>query len=134
MKKMVQAAATVLLIVLVTLVDIPLLPVTLIPDAEAIFGVRRRTAVIAYSAGAATASVASQSAAASQPQSAPPPQQTSAPQSASAVPIGTVAAALPEECVSVTIGNVQYHECQGSYYRTAFQGNSLVYVVVEKPL
>jgi len=126
-------------------IDIPLLSIDLVPEAEAVLGVRRRTrrrtAVVAYSAGAATAAAASSSAAATQQQAAPPPQQSVAPppqqappQAVSAVPVGTIVETLPATCTPVTVGNVQYQECGGSFYRTAFQGNSLVYVVVERPL
>ena len=118
-------------------IDIPLLSFNLVPEAEAVLGVRRRTrrrtAVVAYSAGAATATAASGAAAAAQQQAAPPPQQAP-PQAVSAVPVGTIVETLPATCTPVTVGNVQYQECGGSFYRTAFQGNSLVYVVVERPL
>ena len=130
-------------IVLSAVADIPILPVDLVSEAEAVFGVRRRTArrtaVVAYSAGAASASAAAQ-------QQAPPPQQTAPaqetaqqqapppPQQVSAVPVGTIAQALPGGCTPVTVGNVQYQKCEEVFYRTAFQGNSLVYVVVDKPL
>lgn len=137
MKTILKNMAFAILLGLMTVVDIPLLPVQLVPDAEAVFGVRRRTArrtaVVAYSAGAATATAA----AASQQQAAaaPAPQQPApVPQPVSAVPIGTVVTTLPAGCTPVTVGNVKYQECAGSFYRTAFQGNNLVYVVSEKPL
>lgn len=142
MKTIVKKTAIAIILVLLSAVDIPLLPVQLVPEAQAIFGVRRRTAVIAYSAGAATATAANQASASSQQQAAPAPQQAApapppqAPpaQPASAVPVGTIVKTLPEKCIPVTIGNVQYQDCGGSFYRTAFQGNNLVYVVVDKPL
>lgn len=134
MKTILKSAAFAILLVLMTVVDIPLLPVEMVPDAEAIFGVRRRTAVVAYSAGATSAAAASNAASAPQ-QPAPPPQQPApAPQPVSAVPIGTVVETLPGGCIPVTVGNVKYQDCAGSFYRTAFQGNNLVYVVSEKPL
>ena len=130
--------------VLSAIADIPILPVDLVSDAEAVFGVRRRTArrtaVVAYSAGAATAASAS----AATQQQAPPPQQTQPPpppqqqvtmaESTSAVPVGTIVQALPQGCIPVTVGNVQFQKCNEVFYRAAFQGNSLVYVVVDKPL
>jgi len=142
MKTIVKKTAIAIILVLLSAVDIPLLPVQLVPEAQAIFGVRRRTAVIAYSAGAATATAANKASASSQQQAAPAPQQAApapppqAPpaQPASVVPIGTIVEMLPEKCIPVTIGNVQYQDCGGSFYRTAFQGNNLVYVVVDKPL
>lgn len=137
------AAATIVLSVML-LADIPLLPVQLVPEAQAIFGVRRRTAVVAYSAGAAEARRAAemsqqQEAAAQQQapaatQSPASPQQAGAVHSASPVPIGTVVKALPSGCDSVTVNDRNYSDCGGRFYKAAFQGNTLVYVVVERPL
>ena len=139
MEKIMKNTALAILLVLMMVVDIPLLPVEMVPEAEAILGVRRRvarrTAVVAYSAGAASAAAVSHAAAAPQQQAAPPPQQPVPPaQPVSAVPIGTVVETLPGGCTPVTVGNVKYQDCAGSFYRTAFQGNNLVYVVSEKPL
>lgn len=130
MKTILKSLTPVIVIVLLTIVDIPLLPVELVPEAQAIFGVRRRTAVVAYSAGAASANAKASS---SQQQVAPAPQPAAA-QPVSAIPVGTIEEKLPAECVAVTVGNVKYQECSGVFYRTAFQGNNLVYVVVDKPL
>jgi len=144
MNTIVKNAACATLLLLMMVVDIPLLPVELVPDAEAIFGVRRRTAVIAYSAGAASgaaAASAKQQQTAPPPQQAPPPQpaaapqqQASPPQPVSAVPVGTVVETLPGKCVAVTVANVSYQDCEGTFYRAAFKANNLVYVSVEKPL
>lgn len=139
--KIKKIAATGLILGSMIMADIPLLPVELVPEAQAIFGVRRRTAVIAYSAGAASAK-----AAAPQQQAAPPPQQAApapqpAPQAAAptysqppAVPVGTVVETLPQQCVAVTVANTKYQDCNNTFYRTAFKGNQLVYVVVDKPI
>ena len=133
MKTVLKITATTLFLVLMLIVDIPILPVELVPEAQAILGVRRRTArrtaVIVHSADESAAS-----AAASQQQAAPPQQQAAAAQSASGVPVGTVASALPAGCKAVTVGDTQYQDCGGSFYKTAFQGNNLVYVVVESPI
>ncbi len=110
--------------------DIPLLPVELVPEAQAIFGVRRRTAVVAYSAGAAS----QQQAAAASQQAAPAPQPAAPAPSPSAVPIGSVVETLPQKCVAVTVANNQYQDCNNTFYRTAFMGDKLVYVVVDKPI
>ena len=135
MKTVLQSLAAAFILVLMTIVDIPLLPVELVPEAQAIFGVRRRTAVVAYSAGAASASAA-HSSASSQQQAAPSPapQPAPQPQHASAIPVGTIAEALPGNCIAVTVANVKYDDCDGVFYRTAFQGDNLVYVVVDNPL
>lgn len=167
MKIIVKIAVANLVLAVLLIVDIPILPVELVPEAEAVFGVRRRTArrtaVVAYSAGAATASATSAAAASSQQQAAAAQQQAAAAQqqaaaaqeqatqaqqqaatvqqqaavagaATSAVPVGTVVEMLPEGCKAVTVDNIKYQDCGGSFYRTAFQGNSLVYVVVENPL
>lgn len=54
--------------------------------------------------------------------------------SPSSVPIGTVVQALPDGCQATVSKGVSYSNCGGTYYRAAFQGSNLVYVVVEKPL
>jgi hypothetical protein len=43
--------------------------------------------------------------------------------------VGTVVSALPAGCKPETKGGVEYQNCGGVYYRAAFQGNNLVYVV-----
>jgi hypothetical protein len=95
-------------------------------------GVARRTTrrVVATEAAVATTAAASATAAAaSAPQPAAPP----AASSASAVPIGTVVQALPAGCTAVVVNGVSYSDCKGVFYKAAFQGNNLVYVVVPKP-
>jgi len=98
-------------------------------------GVARRTTrrVVATEAAVATttAATATAAAAASTPKPAPPP---AAPPAVSAVPIGTAVQTLPAGCTSVVVNGVSYSDCGGVFYRAAFQGNNLVYVVVEKPL
>ena len=125
------------------MVDVPFLPIQLVPEAQAIFGVRRRTAVVAYSAGAASgeaaATASQQQAAAAQKQAAAAQQQTAAaatpaPPPAAAgqpLPVGTVVSALPQGCVSTPVGGVEYYYCGGNFYRAVFQGNQLVYVTAQ---
>jgi hypothetical protein len=104
-------------------------------------GVARRTTrrVVATEAEVATATAATaaatQSAAAAAPKPAapPPPAPQPAAQAAGVVPIGTVVQALPGGCTSIVVGGVDYSDCGGAFYKAAFQGNNLVYVVVEKP-
>ena len=154
MKTIMKIAATTIVLVLTLIADISLLSFELVPDAHAIFGVRRRTAVVAYSVGkssAASASaaaasqqqnataqqqaaVAQQQAATAQQQAAVSQQQLAASQAVSGVPIGTVVEALPAGCQAVTVSNSQYQDCGGSFYKAAFQGNKLIYVVVGNPL
>ena len=127
MKTILKITTIAIVLILTLIVDIPILPVELVPDADAVMGVRRRTrrrtAVVVHSADTAAAS----SAAASQQQAAPA-------QTSSGVAVGTVAQALPAGCKSVKVGDTQYQDCADSFYKTAFQGNNLVYVVVEKPI
>ena len=126
--------------------DVAILSLHLVPEAEAIFGVRRRTAVVAYSAGAATAHAtdsaamaqSQQQAAAAQQQAAAAKQQAAAatppPPAAAAgkpLPLGTVVSALPQGCVSTPVGGVEYYYCGGNFYRAVFQGNQLVYVTAK---
>jgi hypothetical protein len=44
-----------------------------------------------------------------------------------------VVASLPAGCSGVTKGGVQYYQCGSVFYRSAFQSNNLVYVVVQQP-
>ena len=129
--------------------DVPFLPIQMVPEAQAIFGVRRRTAVVAYSAGAASgeakAAASSQQAAAAQQQAAAAQQQAAAAQQKAAaaapppppaaagqpLPVGTVVSALPSGCVSTPVGGVEYYYCGGNFYRAVFQGNQLVYVTAQ---
>lgn len=108
------------------------LPLPTIKQAQAIVGapatpvsvagVARRTAV-------RTTAVAASSAAAASAASAPPPPP---PAGASALPLGTVVSALPAGCASVQLHGTSYFNCQGTYFRPAYQGQDVVYIV-EKP-
>jgi type IV secretory pathway TrbL component len=73
--------------------------------------------------------VAQQQAATAQQQAAVAQQQAQAAHPAGAPAIGTVVSALPAGCVATPKGGVEYYNCAGVYYRAAFQGNNLVYVV-----
>jgi len=133
--------------------------VTLVRDAHAIIGrplspvsvagVARRTTYRAVAYGstataAATSATAQQQAATAQQQSATaqqqsataqqqaaagqkPPAQAAAPAGTPAV--GSIVKTLPAGCVQEAKGGVEYQRCGNVYYRAAFQGNSLVYVV-----
>ncbi len=80
------------------------------------------------------AATAQQQAATAQQQQAIAQQQAAvAQQQASPVPVGTVIPKLPGGCTSITVQGVNYSDCGGAFYKAAFQGNNLVYVVVEKP-
>jgi hypothetical protein len=108
-------------------------------------GVARRTTRRAVAAGAATASAASaasasaaqasaaQASAAAAQASAASAQAsaTKAAAPAGAPAVGSVVASLPAGCTAVTKDGVEYQNCGGVYYRAAFQGNNLVYVVAQ---
>ena len=151
MKIIMKIAAITIVLILMLIADISFLSFELVPEAQAIFGVRRRTAVVAYSAGKASASataasqqqaatanqqaaVAQQQAATAQQQVAAAQQQAAVSPAASGVPIGSVVETLPGGCKAVTVSNSQYQDCGGSFYKAAFQGNKLIYVVVGNPL
>jgi len=114
-------------------------------------GVARRTTrrvvaaeSTATQASAANSAAAQQQAATAQQQSATAQQQSATAQqqaataqqqaAASSRPpgapaVGAVVTALPAGCKPETRSGVEYQNCGGVYYRAAFQGNNLVYVV-----
>jgi hypothetical protein len=124
---------------------------TLVREAQAIVGapatpmsvagVARRTTVRAASATAATtqqqqataqqqAETAKQQEATAKQQAATAQQQAAAAARPPGAPaVGTVVNALPAGCKPETKSGVEYQNCGGVYYRSAFQGNNLVYVV-----
>lgn len=91
----------------------------------------RRTVAVTSTATAAAATSAAQASAAAASASAAAASAASA-QAAGAPPVGTIVTALPPGCAQVQVNGVAYSNCGGVYYRAAFQGESLVYVV-EKP-
>jgi nucleoid-associated protein YgaU len=131
-------------------VGIPVTPVS-------VAGVARRTTrrVVAIEATAATAAatsaaattsataqqqaataqqqqaVAQQQAATATQQQAVAQQQAAAQQPAAALPVGSIVTTLPAGCTQVTKNGIAYQSCGGVYYRAAFQGNNLVYVVAQ---
>jgi hypothetical protein len=132
---------------------------TLTHDAAAIIGapftpmsyagVARRTTrrVVAVEATATTSAIAQQQAATAQQQQAVAQQQAATAQQQQAVAqqqaaaaskqagvaVGTVVPALPSGCSPTQKGGVEYYRCGSVYYRSAFQGSNLVYVVVQQP-
>jgi hypothetical protein len=49
------------------------------------------------------------------------------------LPIGTVVTALPAGCVTSPKDGIAYYDCAGVYYRAAVQGESIRYMVVQRP-
>ena len=132
MKTMLKILVIVTMPLFVLTADLPFLMVDLVPDAHAIFGVRRRAlrrgVIIGEAAATSTNAAATTTA---QQQSATAQQQTAAPTPATPgtiLPMGTIVHTLPAGCPAKTIGGVEYYFCGGNYYRTAFQGSNLVYV------
>jgi hypothetical protein len=87
-------------------------------------GVARRTTrrVVVAQSSATQAAAASTAA-------TPPPAQASPARPAGAPPAGAVVSSLPAGCKPETRDGVEYQNCGGVYYRAAFQGSNLVYVV-----
>ena len=140
MKTILKITVIAISLVLLLIADLSFMSVALVPEADAIFGVRRRMfrrgVIIGESAGAAaasqTAATSHQQAAPAQPQAAPavPPPPPAA-GGGKPLPLGTVVAALPAGCVSTPVGGVEYYYCGGNFYRAVFQGNKLVYVTAK---
>lgn len=61
----------------------------------------------------------------------PPPPATTT--TGGALAIGTVVTSLPDGCTSKSVDNTEYYNCGPNWYRTAFQGNTLVYVTTDPP-
>ena len=138
MKTILKITVIAISLALLLIADLSFMSVALVPEADAIFGVRRRMfrrgVIIGESAGEASANAAAshQQAAPAQPQAAPaapPPPPPVA--SGKPLPLGTVVAALPAGCVSTPVGGVDYFYCGGNFYRAVFQGNKLVYVTAK---
>ena len=118
-------------------------PIGFIPSAEAIIGrpatpmsyagVARRTAFRAPIAMADTAAVAHTAAVVTTAAVATTAVVASSEEMAAAsqpvLEVGTAVAALPGGCESAVVNGVSYQKCGGVYYRPAYQGNTLVYVV-----
>jgi hypothetical protein len=136
MKTMLKIAVVATALVLMLIADVPLLHVQLVPEAQAIFGVRRRSfrrgAVVGYTAAEAAAHE-QQATPAQQQQAAPAPAPSPPPPAAAGkpLPLGTVVHALPAGCTSTPVGGVEYYYCGGNFYRAVFQGNQLVYVTAK---
>jgi hypothetical protein len=141
MKTTLKIAVITISLILMLIADVPFLSVLLVPEADAIFGVRRRAfrrgviigSTMAASEAAATShqqSASQQQATTAQPQAvAPPPPAQAA--SGKPLPLGTVVSALPAGCTSTPVGGVEYYYCGGNFYRAVFQGNKLVYVTAQ---
>lgn len=149
MRQISKSAATVIILFLVVMADIPYLSQLLVPEAQALRG---RGAAFAIGAAAGSASTASaeaeaaaaqQQAAAAQQQAAEAEQQlaiekekaaTSPPPTAapgSPLPLGTVVASLPAECTPTPVGDVNYYYCGGNFYQAVFEGSTLKYVTTK---
>jgi len=143
MKTIIKIAVMAISLVLMLIADVPFVTEKLVPEAEAILGVRRRAhrrgVVVGYTAGAASeaAAMSHQATATQQPapaqqQAAPAAPATPTPAATGKpLPLGTVVSALPAGCTSTPVGGVEYYYCGGNFYRAVFQGNNLVYVTAK---
>lgn len=154
MKTIRKIAVVATSVVPMLIADVPRLLVQLVPDAHAILGTRRRTAVVVgtevHAADEAQMAKAQQQTAAAQQQAAASQQQAAAAKEEAAaakqqaaaappapaaagqpLPLGTVVSALPGGCTSTPVGGVEYYYCGGNFYRAMFQGNTLVYVTAK---
>ena len=103
----------------------------LVPEAQAVLGVRRRSARRGVVVGESMAASQQAAAASSQQQATAAPAQPAAAATPGALPLGTMVTTLPAGCAAVTVGGVQYQHCGVDYYRTAFQGGNVVYVTAQ---
>lgn len=137
MKTTLKITVAFIALVLMLIADVPVLLEQLVPEAHAIFGVRRRAArrgvVVGYTMGEASASAAAANQAATAQEQATAPAPASPPPAADGkpLPLGTVVSALPAGCTSTPVGGVEYYYCGGNFYRAVFQGNQLVYVTAQ---
>ena len=114
--------------------------VTLLREAHAVVGApltpvsaagvaRRTTRRVVVAETSATQAAAESTAATQQQQAATAQQQAATARPPGAPAIGTVVTTLPAGCKPETRDGVEYQNCGGVYYRAAFQGANLVYVV-----
>lgn len=146
MKSFVKIAGVLAGLALIFLFD--LVSLSLVPEAEAIAGVRRRTArrtavIVGSSSAAAVSSANAQTAAAqqdaananaeaaaAQQQAAAAQQQAAAAQQQTAAPAPTaMVASLPAGC---TTAGAMFN-CGGVYYKAYMSGSQIVYGVVPGP-
>lgn len=108
--------------------------IDLVSEAQAVLGVRRRSArrgaAVGYSAGAAAANSAN-AAAASQPAAAPAPAPAAAAPVYGPLPMGTIVSVLPAGCTAMTAGGIQYQHCGENYFQAVLQGSTLVYMTAK---
>jgi pyruvate/2-oxoglutarate dehydrogenase complex dihydrolipoamide acyltransferase (E2) component len=147
LKIAVLAPASVLMFLADAPPEIPAPYVQLVPEAQAILGVRRRAFRRGVVVGDAVATSEArdmeaqqqqqqQQQAAAAPAPAPPPVAAPTPAPAPAtdgkpLPLGTVVPAPPSGCTATPVGGVQYYYCGGNFYRAVFQGTTLVYVTAQ---
>jgi len=116
-----------------------------VPEAEAIAGVRRRTArrtaIVVGSSSAAAASSANAQAAAAQQQTAEAQQQTAAAQQQTAAAQQQAAAAAPAPAPTAMVASLPagcvsagaVFQCGNVYYKPYMSGSQVVYGVVPGP-
>ncbi len=86
-----------------------LLPVevSMVPEAHADFGTRRRTAVVAYSAGKSSGASEGTAATTAAPAPAPAAPAPAPAATGEPLPLGTVVTSLPAGCTAAPVGGVE---------------------------
>ena len=143
MKTILKISVVATALSLLLIADVDFLMMQLVPDADAVYGTRRRTrrrtAVVVSAASKESAeSTSQQSTAPQQPAEAQPQPAAATPAPApppagtgKALPMGTVVTSLPGGCTAKEVGGTEYYACGANYYRAAFQGDKLVYVTTK---
>ena len=159
MKQTYRIAGATIVLVVMSIADIPYLSVELVPEAHALRG-RGAAFAIGAAAGSARSSSADADAAAAQQQAAAAQQAAVAEAAAAqqqsaaekektaaaqkeaaeakqaaagggALPLGTVVPHLPEGCKPIPSGGVTYYHCGGNVYQAAYEGSTLKYVTTK---
>jgi hypothetical protein len=148
MKPVYRIAGALMVLFLMSIADIPNLPVKLVSDAHALRG-RGAAFVVgaavgsAHSSSEASSAAAQQQAATAQQQAAVAQQQAATAQQQAAVaqqqaaasgtplPLGTVVASLPAGCTPTPVGGVTYYSCSGNFYQAVYEGSTLKYITTK---
>ena len=142
MKSFIKFSVVVMTAILMYFTDVSIQPsrmtvgLDLVSEAQAVLGVRRRSArrgaAVGYAAGAADANAANAATAqAAQPAPAPAPAPASAAPVYGPLPVGTVVSMLPDGCTQMVANGVSYQHCGENYFQAVMQGSNLVYITAK---
>jgi hypothetical protein len=141
MKPVYRIAGALMVLFVMSIADIPNLPVKLVSDAHALRG-RGASFVVgaavgsAHSSSEASSAASQQQAATAQQQAAVAQQQAATAQQQAAasgtpLPLGTVVASLPAGCTPTPVGGVTYYSCGGNFYQAVYEGSTLKYITTK---